>query len=44
MLGKEAVIDALTYAQSTEGLSDAEIAAARTMRWWLGDPGAKDSW
>jgi hypothetical protein len=43
VLGNEAVIDALAFVQSTEGLSDAEIAAARTMRWWLGDSRARDS-
>lgn len=42
VLGKQAAIDALASVQATEGLSDGEIAAARTMRWWLGDPTAGD--
>ncbi|MDP9603293.1 UNVERIFIED_ORG: hypothetical protein J2W38_003082 [Variovorax paradoxus] len=43
VFGKDAVINVLVSVQSIEDLSDAEIAAARTMRWWLGDPGVRDS-
>ena len=42
VLGKQATIDALASAQANEDLSEAEVAAARTMRWWLGDPAARD--
>ncbi|CAN7557025.1 hypothetical protein [Variovorax paradoxus] len=38
VFGKQAAINALVFIESIDDLNETEAAAARTMRWWLGDP------